>query len=82
MNPRVAKAKYGGNYQLLLKFTNNEVKVFDMKSYLQYSVYEPLKDEAFCKNLRVLNGIVQWNELIDFDPDTLYIESKPTLQLF
>jgi hypothetical protein len=28
-------------------------------------------------NVRVVNGILQWNDDIDFSPDTLYLESKP-----
>jgi hypothetical protein len=76
MNPKVLTAQYKGNHKLLLTFTNNEVKQFDLKAYLKYPVYESLKDETFCKKLRVTDGIVQWNDYIDFDPDTLYLESK------
>lgn len=49
MNPRVLTVEYKGEYQLLLKFTNQEIKQFDFSAYLNYPVYEPLKDEAFCK---------------------------------
>jgi hypothetical protein len=76
MNPRVLKVKYIGDYQLLLTFTNNEVKRFDLLNYLHYPVYEPLKDEGFCKTVKAAGGTIQWNEYIDFDPDTLYLEGK------
>jgi hypothetical protein len=76
MNPRVLKVEYKGNYQLLLTFTNKEVKQFDLSTYLNYPIYEPLKDEAFCKKLRADDGIIVWDEYIDFDPDTLYLESE------
>jgi len=76
MNPRVLKVKYIGDYQLLLTFTNNEVKRFDLLNYLHYPVYELLKDEAFCKTVKAAGGTIQWNEYIDFDPDTLYLEGK------
>jgi hypothetical protein len=36
-----------------------------------------LKDEAYCRKAKVLNGTVVWDEFVDFDPDTLYLESKP-----
>jgi hypothetical protein len=81
MSPRVLKVEYKKNYQLLLTFTNKEVKQFDLSTYLNYPVYEPLKDEAFCKKVKATDGIIQWNEYIDFDPDVLYLESKPVYLL-
>lgn len=76
MNPRVLSAEYKGAYQLLLTFTNKEVRKFDFSSYLHYPVYEPLKDDFFCQKVKATNGIVQWDEIIDFDPDIVYLESK------
>jgi hypothetical protein len=61
----------------LLTFDNNEVKVFNFSAYLDYPVYQDLKDEAFCRVVKVVDGIVQWDDEIDFDPDILYLESKP-----
>ncbi len=81
MNPRVSKVAYAGDHQLLLTFTNNEVKRFDLNNYLNYPVYEPLRDEAFCKKVKAAGGTIQWNEYIDFDPDTLYLESEPVHSL-
>jgi hypothetical protein len=81
MNPRVSKVAYAGDHQLLLTFTNNEVKRFDLNNYLQYPVYEPLKDEAFCKKVKVSGGTIEWNDDIDFDPDTLYLEGEPVHSL-
>jgi hypothetical protein len=62
---------------LLLTFSNGEVKQFDFSTYLDYPVYESLKDDAFCKKVKTIDGIVQWDEDVDFDPDTLYLESTP-----
>lgn len=76
MNPRVSSVEYKEGYQLLLTFTNNEVKLFDLTNYLNYPVYEPLRDEKFCRKVKTESGIVLWNDSIDFDPDTLYLDSK------
>ena len=76
MNPRVKIVRYKKPYKLILTFTNKEVKEFDLSKYLTVPVYEILKDETFCKKARVFNGTVVWNESTDFDPDTLYLESK------
>lgn len=77
MNPRVTEVQYESPYKLILTFANQEVKEFDFSNYLGYSVYNILKDEAYCRKARVLNGTVVWDEFVDFDPDTLYLESKP-----
>ncbi len=79
MNPRVLTVEYKADYKLLLTFTNKEVKLFDLLAYLNYPVYEPLKDEAFCKKVKAIDGVIQWNDYIDFSPDTVYLESKPVL---
>jgi len=73
------KRKYKGDYRLLITFTNQEVKQLDLQPYLHYPVYAPLKDEAFCKKAKIADGIILWNDYIDFDPDTLYLESTAVL---
>jgi hypothetical protein len=60
-----------------ITFANGEEKIFDFGPYLSYPIYKPLKDEGFFKKAKILNGIVIWDESTDFDPDTLYLESKP-----
>jgi hypothetical protein len=75
MNPRVKEVKYESPYKLILIFSNNEIREFNFSAYLGYPVYEPLKDESFCQKVTVMNGTVAWNNEIDFDPDTLYLES-------
>jgi uncharacterized protein DUF2442 len=77
MNPRVTAVQYENPYKLILTFANKEVREFDFSSYLGYPVYAILKDEAYCRKARVLNGTVVWDDFVDFDPDTLYLESKP-----
>ena len=68
MNPRVNNVKYEPPYKLQLTFNNGEVKEFDFANYLVYP--------AFCSKVKAYMGTVVWDEEIDFDPDTLYLESK------
>ncbi len=77
MNPRVINVEYKSPYKLKLYFNNNVVKQFDLSPYLQYPVYQALKDEAFCSKAKVWNDTVIWDDMVDFDPDTLYLESEP-----
>ncbi len=76
MNPRITSVQYQSPYKLILTFTNNEVKEFDLTPYLHYPVYQPLADESFCRKAKACMGTVVWNDEIDFDPDTLYLDSK------
>ena len=76
MNPRVQNVKYENPYKLIITFTNKDVREFDITPYLQYPVYKPLQDKSFCSKAKVFNGTVIWDDTIDFDPDTLYLESK------
>lgn len=76
MNPRIKEVEYKSRYRLVLTFENGEVKEFDVTPYLQYPVFESLNDESFCSKVRVFNGTVVWDDVTDFDPDTLYLESK------
>ena len=76
MNPRVKKVIYQSPYKLVLTFTNNEKKIFDFTEYLSYPIYETLKNEVLCNQAKVMTGTVVWNNEVDFDPDTLYLESE------
>ena len=76
MNPRIKEVEYKSKHKLVLTFVNGELKEFNLVPYLHYPIYEQLNDESFCRKAKVFNGTVAWDDIIDFDPDTLYLESK------
>jgi hypothetical protein len=76
INPRVAKVTAANDYLLVLTFTNNEQKVFDMKPYLDKGVFRALKNKDLFKKAYVNWGTVVWNEDLDMSPDTLYLDSE------
>jgi hypothetical protein len=76
MNPRVINVKAMDNFILEIEFTNNVKKHFDAKPYLNFPIYQPLKDIAFFSTAKVFLGTVVWDNDIDFCPDTLFLESK------
>jgi hypothetical protein len=80
MNPRVKKVIPRENYLLDLEFSNGERRVFDVKPYLHYSVYEALQASGIFYSAKVSDGTVQWQNEADFCPDTLYMESKPDVK--
>ena len=75
MTPRISGVAYLSNHLLRLRFTNGELKIFDLKPYLHYPIFQALADEAFCQRVSLFNGTIKWDDSIDFDPDTLYLES-------
>ena len=77
MNPRVKDVKPNKGYTITLTFTNNEVKVFDMKPYLNIGIFKELKDLQLFNSVRPFLGSVQWKNGQDLCPDTLYLESNP-----
>lgn len=76
MNPRVKSVEASDNYTLELEFDNGERGIFDMQPYLQFPVFQPLKDKSFFKKAHATMGFVSWDDEIDMSPDTLYLDSK------
>lgn len=77
MNPRVSSVTPNQDYTLKLVFTNGEVGVFDMKPYLETSIFKELKDWNIFKLVRPFMGSIQWVHEQDLCPDTLYMDSVP-----
>ena len=75
MNPRVKDVKPNPDYTLILTFTNGEVKVFDVKPYLDTGIFRELRDMSIFNSVKPFLGSVQWQNGQDFCPDTLYLES-------
>ena len=72
----VKKVKPLTDYKLELTFENKEVKVFDIKPYLDTGLFGTLKDENFFKLVRVSYDTIEWPNGIDLDPEVLYEKSK------
>ena len=77
LGPRVAAVKPGEDYQLLLTFTNGEMRRFDAHPLLALPAYHKLQCKAFFKTAAIAFGTVQWPDDIDCCPDTLYAKSVP-----
>ena len=78
MNPRIKDVKPNYNYTLTLTFTSGEVKVFDMKPYLDKGIFGELKEISLFNSVKPFLGSIQWKNGQDLCPDTLYLESKKT----
>ncbi|RME47985.1 MAG: DUF2442 domain-containing protein [Caldilineae bacterium] len=81
MYPRVKAVKPNPDYTLTLTFTNGEVKVFDVKPYLERGIFKELKEPGIFNSVRPFLGSIQWQNGQDFCPDTLYLDSVSLEQL-
>lgn len=76
MYPRVKDVKPTDDYKLILTFTNDEVKIFDVTPYLDQGFFKQLKDKNYFKSVKPFIDSIQWQNGQDFCPDTLYLESN------
>ncbi|MGL6196536.1 MAG: DUF2442 domain-containing protein [Thermoguttaceae bacterium] len=78
IGPRVVKVVPYDDYTLLLTFTNNETKKFDVSPFLNKGVFTELQNIGYFRCVR-LNGAgsIEWPNEQDFCPDTLYLKSTP-----
>lgn len=81
MNPRVKDVKPSNDYTLILTFSNNKVKVFDIKPYLDTGIFNELRDKSKFNSVRPILGSIQWQTGQDLCPDTLYMESKAAVEV-
>ena len=77
MNPKVKSVKALPNYQLDLKFSNGDRRVFDVKPYLSIGVFKQLRDVSCFNSVRVVAGSIEWAGEIDLSYDSVYLDSKP-----
>jgi hypothetical protein len=75
MNPRVAHVTPLPSRHLHLLFSNGERGIFDCQPYLDFGVFQELRDWDAFVQVRVVNGTVVWPGGQDICPDTVYIES-------
>ncbi len=76
MNPRVKSVKPNSDFTLTITFTNDEIRIFDVKPYLDKGIFRELKNKNVFNSVKPFLGSVQWQGGQDFCPDTLYTEGK------
>ena len=64
------------NYCLLLKFENEEEKLFDVKPYLDIGKFQELKNIKLFKSVKVCFDSIEWDNQLDLDPELLYRKSR------
>jgi hypothetical protein len=72
----VNKVKPLSDYRLELTFENKEIKIFDVKPYLDTGLFKTLKDDNYFKMVKVSYDTIEWPNGVDLDPEVLYEKSK------
>jgi hypothetical protein len=73
----IHRVKPLNDYTLELTFENNEIKIFDMKPYLDTGLFIKLRDENIFNKVKISFDTIEWPYGIDLDPEILYEKSKP-----
>lgn len=71
---RVKQVDYLKDYMIKLLFNDDQIKIVDLEDELWGSIYEPLKDINYFKQVTVDRDsiTIQWPNGEDFSPDVLY----------
>lgn len=77
MRPRVIVVKPLDDFRLLITFSNNENRVFDVKPYFDYIQFKELQKPALFKTVHIAGLSVEWQNGVDICPDELYYDSVP-----
>lgn len=65
------------DYKLLLTFKNNEMRILDMKSYLNKGIFAQLKDIELFNTVHISFDTIEWANQADLDPEFVYDYSIP-----
>ena len=80
MRPKAIDVKVLNNYELEIKFDNNERKIFDVKPYFKFKIFSELKDFEKFKKVQISGLSIEWENGADICPDELYNNSKKILE--
>ncbi len=63
------------NYLLELWFDGGELRIFDVKPYLNLGIFQELKDSSYFNTVKITFDSIFWPNGQDFSPETLYLKS-------
>ena len=80
MRPKAIDVKVLNNYELERKFDNNERKIFDVKPYFKFKIFNDLKNYEKFKKVHISGLSIEWENGADICPDELYNNSRQILE--
>lgn len=76
MYPAVKTVSPAENYLLLIHFDNGESGYLDVKPFLDFGVFQKLKDVEQFKQVRVSFDTIEWASGADLDPEFVYTKCQ------
>ena len=76
MYPSVSKVLPVENYTLIIEFDNGESGKLDMKPFLEFGVFQRLKDHNAFMRVRVAFDTIEWDSGVDLDPEFVYTKCR------
>lgn len=75
MTPIVTNVKPEQDYFLTLRFSNGEIRRFDVKPYLDKGIFRELQNLSKFYSVHLDGLSVEWDNEAALCPDTLYMNS-------
>jgi len=72
VHPSVKKVVPHEDYTLAVDFDNGESGTLDMKPFLDFGIFQRIKDREAFRRVRVAFDTVEWDSGVDLDPEFVY----------
>ena len=79
LRPKAVEISVQSNYRLLITFSNNEKRIFNVEPYLCHKIFEKLKNPIIFQTVKPAGLSIAWIHGQDICPDDLYYNSDPFL---
>ena len=77
IRPKAIDVKPRSEYRLLVTFSNNEKRLFDVKPYLRFKPFNELRNATLFNTVKPAGLSIEWLHGQDICPDELYYNSVP-----
>lgn len=80
MYPSVISVTPRADYMLDISFSNGESGTLDMKPYLDFGVFNRLKDHGSFEKVTVAFDTIEWEVGADLDPEFVYDKCRRAVE--
>jgi hypothetical protein len=80
MYPSVQSVIARDDYLLDIRFSNGENGVLDMKPYLDFGIFNKIKDYHCFEKVAVAFDTIEWESGVDLDPEFVYEKCKKVIR--
>ena len=77
LRPKAINVEPHSDYCLLITFSNNEKRLFDVKPYLNFKPFNELRNITLFNTVKPAGLSIKWLHGQDICPDELYSNSLP-----